>query len=395
MPIDMNKWSQILSHMWLVFGIECGLPAWQDGQLETPRPSLPKARFDTGPTSSNSFKDAVHCTLSLATANVLSLSRGPDGHRGKLHYLFEQMKQFGLNIMGLQECRSDEGHTTSNNILRYMSGQRQGQEGVEVWINLDQPIAHTDTGKPCFLAAHHCQVVQKDPRRLLLRIISPFLDGWFFVAHAPHSGRPREEREKWWTETAEILTNTGATQNCFWLLDANAEPGPADDLIVFSKGFRTSTNTILFRECLQKFHMCLPSTSQLHRGSRDTWTRPDGDASFCIDCVAVPQEWKMHCTWSEVLTDFDLATSRCDHQAVVLELCWWQLCEHRSRRTPNPTVPWHSDTTKQHIRADLLQVQVPAWTTDVETQEEDFSAQIANFFYLPEMQQKQVEEILH
>ena len=206
--------------------------------------------------------------MSLATANVLSLSRSPDGHRGKLHFLFEQMKHFGLNVMGLQECRTEEGHTKSNNILRYMSGHCQGQEGTEIWINLEQPIAYTNKGKPCFLAAHHCQIVQKDSRRLLLRVQSPYFEGWFFTGHAPHSGRMREERETWWNETAEILMNTRAIRNCFWLLDANAEPGPADDTIVFSTGLRASANTILFRECLHKFNMCLPSTSHIHRGNR-------------------------------------------------------------------------------------------------------------------------------
>ena len=376
MHLDMNKWSQILPHLWLVFGHHCGLPTWQDGQLVTSRPSLPKDRAGQDSSATRTRTEAIQCTLSIATANVLSLSRSPEGQRGKLHYLFEQMKHFGLNIMGLQECRSDEGHTKSNNILRYMSGQRQGQEGVEVWINLDQPIAHTDEGKPCFLAAQHCQIAYKDPRRLLLRITSPFLDGWFFVAHAPHSGRPREERETWWTETAELLSGVGATQNCFWMLDANAEPGPGDDLTVFCKGLRTSTNTIYFRECLQKLGMCLPSTSSIHRGCRDTWTRPDGDATFCIDYVAVSQEWKMHCIWSEVLSDFDLATTRCDHQAVGLELRWWQLCESKPKQQPNHTVSWHHESTQRQVRAHMSQVQVPDWTTDVETQEASLSTQI-------------------
>ena len=376
MRLDMNKWSQILPHLWLVFGHHCGLPPWKDGQLVTSRPSLPKDRAGQDSSATRTCTEAIQCTLSIATANVLSLSRSPEGQRGKLHYLFEQMKHFGLNIMGLQECRSDEGHTKSNNILRYMSGQRQGQEGVEVWINLDQPIAHTEAGKPCFLAAQHCQIAYKDPRRLLLRITSPFLDGWFFVAHAPHSGRPREEQETWWTETAEILSGNGATKNCFWMLDANAEPGPGDDLTVFCKGLRTSTNTIYFRECLQQLGMCLPSTSSVHRGCRDTWTRPDGDATFCIDYVAVSQEWKMHCTWSEVLSDFDLATTRCDHQAVGLELRWCQLCESRPKQKPNHTVSWHQESTQRQVRAHMKKVQVPDWTTDVETQEASLSTQI-------------------
>ena len=378
MQLDMRKWCQILPHFWLVFGLDCGLPDWQDGQLVTMRPSLPAARSATSSASPGTSIAVVQCALSLATANVLSLSKGPDGHGGKLHYLFEQMKSFGLNVMGLQECRTDEGHTKTHNILRYMSGQRHGQDGIEIWINLEQPIAYNARGKPFFLAAHHCQVVQKDPSRLLLRVSAPFFTGWFFAAHAPHSGRTREDREEWWTETTAILDRTGATSNCFWLLDANAEPGPAEDSIIFSTGLRTSANTILFRECLRKFNMCLPSTSSVHRGSRDTWMRPGGDTTYCIDYVAVPQAWKSHCTWSEVLQDFDLATMRQDHQAVGLELRWWHQCEEGPQPDSMPTVAWHLDTTKKLIREKMQQVSIPTWETDVETQEKDFSLQVAN-----------------
>ena len=378
MPLDMQKWNRFLPHFWLVFGEQCGLPQWQDGQLVTPCPTLPRKTPNLKPTQREGELDAAHCTLSMATANVLSLSRSPDGHRGKLHYLFQQMKHFGLNVLGLQECRSDEGHTTSSSILRFMSGHKQGQEGVEIWINLDQPIATTDKGVPHYLAAQHCQVVWKDSRRLLLRVTSTFFDGWFFAAHAPHSGRPRDERESWWTETAEILTDHGATCNCFWLIDANAEPGRADGSTVYCQGLRTSTNTIFFRECLTKHDMCLPSTSHVHSGQRDTWTRPDGTATSCIDYVAIPRAWRDYCTKSEVLSDFDLATTRCDHQAVGLEVSWWQTCAITAQPKPIPAVAWHLNDTQQAVREAMHKIQIPEWNTDVETQEKDFSTQVAD-----------------
>ena len=377
MPLDMQKWNKFLPHFWLIFGQQSGLPRWQDGQLVTCSPALPVAVLTKRCTKRTTAQTAIRCTMSIATANVLSLSRNPEGQRGKLHYLFAQMKRFGLNVIGLQECRSDEGHTTSNNILRYMSGHRQGQEGVEIWINLDQPIATTEEGKPCYLAAHHCLVTWKDPRRLLLRVVSPFLDGWFFAAHAPHSGKSRDEREAWWAETTEILQDHGAHSNCFWLIDANAEPGPADGITVFCRGTRTSTNTILFKDSLHKLTMCLPATSHIHHGDRDTWTRPDGEATFCIDHIVVPQDWREFCTRSEVLYDFDLATTRCDHQAVGLELSWWLTCETTSQGKRMPKVAWHDDATRQTIKNAMNKVQVPDWKTDVETQEHHFSSQIA------------------
>ena len=193
--LNMQKWHKIFPHLWLVFGRRAGLPQWQDGVLAAVVPQLPCTSSSQTSESGVSQEATVKCAISFATANVLSLSKGPDGHRGKLHYLFDQMHLFRLNVLGLQECRSEEGLTTSHNILRFMSGQRQGQGGVELWINMRQPIAHDAQGQPVFFAEHQFQVVFRDHRRLLVRVTSTVLDGWLFVAHAPHSGRSRQERE--------------------------------------------------------------------------------------------------------------------------------------------------------------------------------------------------------
>ena len=91
--INMQKWHKIFPHLWLVFGQRAGLPQWQDGKLETEVPEIPSfgslQTSDGSPTTEATLK----CAISFATANVLSLSRGPDGHSGKLHYLFENADQ--------------------------------------------------------------------------------------------------------------------------------------------------------------------------------------------------------------------------------------------------------------------------------------------------------------
>ena len=162
--IDIPKLLKIFPHLWLIFGHRSGLSVWKDGVLDTSLPRLPSSCLHDCTTVPPPAEGHVKCAVSIATGNVLSLSRGPDGHGGKLHYLFEQMKHFRLNILGLQECRSDERHSTSHKILRYMSGHHKGQGGVELWINLEQPIAHDAKGNPLFLAAHHLQVVLRDPQ---------------------------------------------------------------------------------------------------------------------------------------------------------------------------------------------------------------------------------------
>lgn len=50
--------------------------------------------------------------------------------------------------------------------------------------------------------------------------------------HAPHSGPPRDEREAWWVTTSKLLTEYVDEEPCFWMIDANAEPGHADDSLL-------------------------------------------------------------------------------------------------------------------------------------------------------------------
>ena len=374
--INMQKWHKIFPHLWLVFGQRAGLPQWQDGTLATEVPQIPSLGSLQTSDRSHATEATLKCAISFATANVLSLSRGPDGHSGKLHYLFDQMHFFRLNVLGLQECRSDEGFTTSHSILRFMSGQRQGQGGVELWINLKQPIAHDPQGQPVHFHEHHFQVVFKDHRRLLVKVESKVLDGWFFVAHAPHSGRPRDEREDWWQQTSQILAEHTTHEACVWMIDANAEPGNADDSTVFSRGLRTSANTILFRDCLQQHELCLPSTSSIHQGSRDTWTKPDGGDTFCIDYVAVPTSWKDFCTWSQVLHEFDLATTREDHKAVGLEITWWQHQVLPPARTKRTKLTNLLQLDFQKLRDTIQEFEVSPWSADVEKQERTFRQQL-------------------
>ena len=87
----MQKWHKIFPHLWLVFGQRAGLPQWQDGKLETEvRRFLALAPCRLAMAVLRR-KPTLKCAISFATANVLSLSRGPDGHSGKLQYLFDQM----------------------------------------------------------------------------------------------------------------------------------------------------------------------------------------------------------------------------------------------------------------------------------------------------------------
>ena len=302
----------------------------------------------------------------MATANVQSLYRGPAGHAGKLHYLQRQMRSFHLNCLGIQEARTDPGTTCNSNILRLSSGHLHGQLGVELWIDLNMAIGHDRRHQPIFLRRTDFQVVHADPRRILVKMDNPTWTAWWMVLHAPHSGHPEGDRSQWWTETSDILQQFGDNDSLFVLMDANAPPGEADGCVVLSGTFSTTSSTPMLRGFLDEQRLCLPATSDCHQGEHGTWVDLRGERCHCIDHIAVSAHWLSACTVSEVLTDFDLATSNEDHRAVALQLQWYHHFEDvqtvQHHRSAGPI-----DFRSHSLTDQLYQHHPVDWTVDIES----------------------------
>eukprot|EP00435_Cladocopium_sp_Y103_P074222 s126_g47.t1 len=257
--LDMQQWRPFFVDLWTLFGDRAGLPVWQEGGMAVTPPALPQ-RQPQLPEPENSVQDKaskVHFRLSLATANVQSLYRGPQGHAGKLHYLQHQMRSHHLAVFAIQEARSEQGMTCHQNILRIASGHCDGQYGIELWYDLDAPYAYHRGRKPMYLNKSDFVVVHCDPRRLLVRVTTDYIQLWFFACHAPHSGRELQERVEWWETSASILTEHIDDAPLFLLADANAEPGPRDDQVVFRDDLRSSVNTSLLRDFLAQWSLPL------------------------------------------------------------------------------------------------------------------------------------------
>ena len=374
--LDLQVWHKRLYNLWMVFGQRQGLPPWKNGGFDVPAPSLPPAQVDTEDSCPKAHIPAhdVSCAISLATANVQSLYKGPEGHGGKLHYLQAQMKFYKLNCLAIQEARTEAGVRVANNILCFASGHCNGQYGVEIWFDLEQPIGWQRKKYKYVehkLSRNAFCVVHGDPRRLLVRCDHPLLDCWFFTAHGPHSGRPLQERANWWEETRNILQEYCDAAPMMWLVDANAAPGDADGHTVFKKGFVTSGNTPFFREALQERDLCLPATTQCHAGDNATWTTPDGSSQHCIDHIAVPLAWLSRCMHSQVLSDFDLAQRHDDHQVVTLQLQWEariMQTQHHARKHKSNQIDYKDTNIKTNLRS----YQPAPWHEDVEKQAGEF-----------------------
>ena len=252
--------------------------------LNVEAPRIPE---QTQLASSSVNKDStpmrLHCSFSMASANVLSLYRGRSGHAGKLHYLQEQMRFYQLNCMATHEARSDKGMSCAGNILRFCSGHAQGQGGVELWIDLNCPYAVDPKGKQWRIQKSHFQVVYATERCLLLRCGTGIWAFWLAALHAPHSGASATTRHQWWNNLNDVLSQYLDGAPLFVLIDANGAPGDADGVVVKEKSFATTTNTADFRQMLLQHGLCLPATSEVHQGTNATWTSLDGKTHHCTD----------------------------------------------------------------------------------------------------------------
>ena len=374
--IDLSSWRSHMLHFWMIFATDYGVPQWKDRGFEVPAPALPQqeCQLHTEEHTGANFHRTIdiECGLCLATANVQSLARGPEGHGGKLHYLQMQMKAFHINCMGIQEARTERGLRTANNILAFASGSKGGNLGMELWINLEQPIGwqrkrgHTQQH---FLHRSDFCVVHGDERRLLVRCDHTSCSFWLFTTHAPHSGRPLRERQEWWEATTELLQRHCDQDPIFWLMDANAPPGKADGAVVFEPGFSSTASTALLRAALEAQELCLPATSKCHAGSHSTWTAIDGQSEHCIDHIAIPQAWRHTATWSQVLHEFDLAQEHDDHQVVALQLQWNTQVPVPIKRDMNTKHQMNGglgNFTNDAFKQQLSTYRPPTWHTDVE-----------------------------
>eukprot|EP00435_Cladocopium_sp_Y103_P030815 s10_g7.t1 len=382
-PVDLRVWTQAIPFLWLLFGHRFGGPQFCGHGFDVCAPALPK--LDVLPDSiapEASVMSKVWYGLSFASANVATLSTGENGFAGKLAYIKSQFVHFKLNFLGVQEARTAAGTICNDQVLRFCSGAHGSCLGVELWCNTAQPFVWTD-GKSHCLSSHHFQVLHADPRRLLVRVAAPHLQFLLLVGHAPHSGTSLADRQEWWTHTDQLVRENNQQEPMFFMLDANAGPGPCDGVVVIDESGPTGSGTPFFLDFLHAHKMCLPCTRSDHVGERKTWTTPDGQADFLIDFVAVPQDLLASCTWSQTLDEFDLATSGFDHTAVGLELQWWGSVFVRSPPKCRTLPAFARDNIRHADLSPAFDVHpVSSWCTDVEQHVNDLNAFLHDQLFL-------------
>lgn len=378
-PVSLTKWKPLIPFMWMLFSKHSGLPKLTLQGFDATAPALPPELPVEVDECKPPKQRTIKYTLSLATANVQSLlSRAEhgSGYAGKTQYLREQFKAHGLQVLGIQEARTPQLCGTQDQVLRIISGHQKGQYGVELWIDLERPYAYVD-GRPTFFAKHHFVVLHAEPRLLIVRAQAEHLAATFVVAHAPHSGYTRADREAWWQTLSEQLTNcnTAVEENLYVLIDANATAGSSDFCHVGPREDVPSSSTQYFRDFLSKHALGLPATFMVHEGPIETWTTPDGQHKSRIDHVAVPLHQCGQCVFSEVLNTFDLCNLE-DHLPVGLQLVW-----HMHAQVPVKRSIAHQKFQREDIRQGSLtralqDYDVPEWACDIEKHVQHYNASL-------------------
>ena len=69
----------------------------------------------------------------------------------------------------------------------------------------------------------------------------------------------------------------------------------------------------------------------------------------------VPSTWLQSCVWSQVLEDFDLATTRDDHQVVGLELNWDVVATYKRAPRTHADTEWSCLVQRDNARGRLAE----------------------------------------
>ncbi|CAL1138089.1 unnamed protein product [Cladocopium goreaui] len=235
-----------------------GLPPLCANGLHAPTPQLPPLSKPKRCTvQANSSHRAGNFHLSAGTANVTSLYNGPWGHAGKTDYLRQQFISHNLNFLGLQETPAPETFGQVDGVLRLGSGSAKGHYGTELWANLKIPYVWIGR-QAHYLKPKDFQVLHRDPRMLAVQIETPYMKLKILVGHAPHCGHSLQEREQWWHTFSNHARLRHGYERLLVLMDANADPGPRDDYVVFKDGFLSNENTPLLQDFLTEHDLCLP-----------------------------------------------------------------------------------------------------------------------------------------
>lgn len=327
----------------------------------------------------------VACTLSmtLVSVNVLALdpadSQRDVGRRigARTQRLDAQWHAQGLQIIGLQEARTEQGVARSEHYRIWSSGHGPSAvtHGCELWCHLTLPIATISTGQKLTLTDFKVVVLQADERRLFVRFEHATLSFTVLVLHAPclrsASGpghRSIDDLKLWWQDTTDLIQSKIRDDLVWVLIDANAPLASCSNALYGLHGAdKMNQQGYLFEEFLQTHQLAVPCTfAGKHEGPTATWTHPNG-FQLRRDYILTSQAAFAAAQRSFVIVDHDSTFEHEDHLPVGLAIDGvFQLASH-----PNDRIRWDSAKLQDPqliaaFQAALATLPIPTWNVNVD-----------------------------
>eukprot|EP00435_Cladocopium_sp_Y103_P042136 s1102_g11.t1 len=260
-------------------------------------------------------------TIKMATANVGSMNY--DGVSGsvslKANELMHQFQKEGVHIVGIQESRAKQDQFLSQGpFARYIAAGRNGQAGVELWIQahalagIFETEFHPEKDATVWLATDRILATRLQFGKLALEIV---------IAYAPQRGRPVAEIHEWWDQFQKYLDRRDPHALLFILGDMNCHIGSVEGNANSNHCYDFEDEPgRRFRELCEEKHLSIPSTyAHLHTGPSATFIGTRGQESR-IDFIAIPEECQQGVVRSYVSHEIDLMNGDRDHLPVCVEL---------------------------------------------------------------------------
>ena len=301
-------------------------PAPADAEFEVDTPAC-----DSKPASNEEGTAQAPRSFKFVQANVQTMSDvepsffNRSGHGQRRIYLSKQLRDLGVHVAFLQECRSRAGRWASHGLLSWRGGHIKGCYGVEIWVdpNCADPPLQLD----------HWRICLSQPRLLVIRCLREDLPLTLISAHAPHAERPATEIRAFWQLLQEQLRVVRRDGPVIVGIDANAdflaedEQGALIGPLLANRLLRQGDD-FLFQTVVEAGLLAAGTWPEIHHGPTWTWQHTSGKRQR-LDHILFSQDARI--VSHSQCPEFDILTREArDHMPLICEAT---LSCHPSRRS--------------------------------------------------------------
>ncbi|OLP84254.1 hypothetical protein AK812_SmicGene34892 [Symbiodinium microadriaticum] len=304
-------------------------------------------------------------SLKLVTCNVQTF-------KDKRNIVLQQLLDRKITIAGLQETRTTlDTRCNGADFFEFASAALQGEGGSSLFFSRRHPYGWRE-GRPLFFEASHFQCVHAEAQIIAVQVRAPHLQLLCVSAHAPHSGSPAVDKQRWWRQLAQASWLRGQQGRIAIFLDGNAQVGTVQsDAIGTHAADQETAAGVFMRDWADTFEVCFPATfcnadgACVPSAKEPTWFSPSG-SGYRIDYVGVPGQWQKGVCSPSVLRDFELLNR--DHVpaqvAVSLRISGRPSADRRPQPFPRDPGDWPEESIEK-LRQCILSAPCLSWDLNV------------------------------